>query len=481
LNEATIQAVIAEILPLIKGKRLGKIFPLSRLSLAIDLGLREGRYLFLAFENNPAPRIYLITRKVRELEKASRNPSPFLLLLKKRLSSAVINDAVKLPRERIVRFELRAQDDLGEDRDYTLVAQFTGRSANLFLLDGDDRIVDALRESDRNGEQYLPPADNESRNSKISEGVKVGKNTSADSWAADGISATLDAYYQKLAGEKIFAAKAKQATDKIKREIKRREKLRDNLKHDLESHGDIEQHKRLGDLLLSNPNAEVKNGKVEVTDFFADDAPQIELDIQEGLTVHQAAEKHFAAYTKARRAVSEIPKRILAVTENIRALEQRLEKMRGFADTKDTAAFDHMVRKEEDAVKEKPKDKEPVAGARRFVSTDGFEILVGRGAKDNDHLTFRIGKSADLWLHAADYPGSHVIVRNPNRKDIPPKTLLEAAQLAAFYSQAKKEAKAAVNYTQQKHVSKIKGGAPGLVRISTFKTVLVAPRKLEDK
>jgi predicted ribosome quality control (RQC) complex YloA/Tae2 family protein len=478
LNEATIQAVVAEILPLIKGKRLGKIFPHSRLSLAIDLGLREGRYLFLAFENNPAPRIYLITRKVRELEKASRNPSPFVLLLKKRLSGAVISDAIKLPHERILRFELRAQDDLGEDRDYTLVAQFTGRSANLFLLDGDDRIVDALRESDRNGEQYLPPAGNESGESK---GIKVGKNTSADSWAADGISAALDAYYQKLASEKAFAAKAKQATDEIKREIKRREKLRDNLKNDLESHGDIEQHKRLGDLLLSNPNAEVKNGKVEVTDFFADDAPQIELDIQEGLTVHQAAEKHFAAYTKARRAVSAIPKRILAVTEEIRALEQRLEKMRGFADTKDTAAFDHMVRKEESAVKEKPKDKEPVAGARRFVSSDGFEILVGRGAKDNDHLTFRIGKSADLWLHAADYPGSHVIVRNPNRKEIPPKTLLEAAGLAAFYSQAKKETKAAVNYTPQKHVSKIKGGAPGLVRISTFKTIMVAPQKLEDK
>lgn len=477
MNEATIQAVIAELLPLIKGKKLGKIFPLSRLSLAADLRLTDGRYLFLAFENNPAPRIYLISRRVKDLEKQSRNPSPFLLLLKKRLGDSVITDVVKIKNERIVRLELLARDDLGDTAKYTLLAQLTGRSANLFLLDGNDRIVDSLRDSDRSGETYLPPQGENSSRSK-------SDNRLFSKGRAASLSEALDAHYEKLAAEKAFAASAKKELDEIKREIKKREKLRDNLKRDIESHGNIEKLKRLGDLLLANPAAaRAGNGKVVVTDFYTEGMPQIEIELDENVTPAQAAQKYFTAYSKAKRAVSEIPKRILTVTEEILVLGQRLERMLQFLETNDTVAFGHFVRKEGDRIlektREKPKDK--VSGYRSFVSSDGFEILVGRGAKDNDTLTFRVGKAMDLWLHASDYPGSHVIVRNPNRKEIPPKTLLEAAQLAAFYSQAKKEAKAAVNYTQQKHVSKIKGGAPGLVRISTFKTIMVEPKKLEDK
>jgi predicted ribosome quality control (RQC) complex YloA/Tae2 family protein len=476
LNEATIQAIIAELLPLLKGKRLGKIFSLSRLSLAADLRLADGRYLFLDFGTNPAPRIYLITRRVRDLEKQSRPPSPFFQLLRKLLGSAYITGLVKIKYERIVRIELLAEDELGERKNYILLAQLTGRSANLFLLDSADRIIDSLRETDRNGETYQPPASDGSLPVKQNKAFPKGR--SAD------LSEALDAYYQKLEAEKAFAAQAKKALDEIRREIKKREKLRGNLQKDIEGHGDIEGQKRLGELLLANPNAKVENGKATVTDFYTDEMPQVEIALEDGQTPAQAAQKYFAAYTKAKRAVSEIPKRILAVSEELRILHQRLEKMQGFIDIKDAVALGHFIRKEDDRVLEKTKEKVKdniSTGYRTFVSADGFEIFVGRGAKDNDQLTFRVGKSQDLWLHAADYPGSHVIVRNPNRKEIPQKTLLEAAQLAAFYSQAKKESKAAVNYTQQKNVSKIKGGAPGLVRISTFKTIMVEPKKIEEK
>jgi len=130
---------------------------------------------------------------------------------------------------------------------------------------------------------------------------------------------------------------------------------------------------------------------------------------------------------------------------------------------------------------EKKKDKDSFNGARVFKSSDGYEILVGKKAKDNDHLTFRVARSLDLWLHAADYPGSHVVVKNPNRKDVPHQTLLEAAQLAAFYSDAREQIKAAVNYTQKKFVNKPRGAAPGLVRLATFKTILVVPHVPENK
>lgn len=124
----------------------------------------------------------------------------------------------------------------------------------------------------------------------------------------------------------------------------------------------------------------------------------------------------------------------------------------------------------------KKKAEAEFKGARRFISSDGFEIMVGKKAKDNDFLTFRVARSLDLWMHAADYPGSHVIIRNPNRKEIPNKTLLEAAQLAAFYSSGREQTKAAVNYTQKKFVNKPRRSAPGAVSISSFKTILVEPQ-----
>jgi predicted ribosome quality control (RQC) complex YloA/Tae2 family protein len=92
-------------------------------------------------------------------------------------------------------------------------------------------------------------------------------------------------------------------------------------------------------------------------------------------------------------------------------------------------------------------------------------------------LTFKIAKPGDLWLHAADYGGSHVVVRNSTRKEIPPRTLIEAAQLAAYFSQAKKDPKVDVHYTERKFVSKPKKSKPGLVRLQRFRNITVEPKE----
>ncbi len=112
---------------------------------------------------------------------------------------------------------------------------------------------------------------------------------------------------------------------------------------------------------------------------------------------------------------------------------------------------------------------------RRYLSSDDYEILVGRAAQTNDRLTFKIARPHDLWLHAADYPGSHVVIRNPTRNEVPHRTIIEAAQLAAKFSQAGADSKVTVHYTSRKFLTKPKGVAPGLVRMSSFKTITVAP------
>jgi predicted ribosome quality control (RQC) complex YloA/Tae2 family protein len=117
-----------------------------------------------------------------------------------------------------------------------------------------------------------------------------------------------------------------------------------------------------------------------------------------------------------------------------------------------------------------------IPGVHQFLSSEQHQIWVGRTAEANQRLTFQIARAHDIWLHAADYPGSHVILRCNKGASTPFQSLVEAAQLAAFYSQARASGKVVVHYTERKYVHKIPGAAPGLVRLADFKSITVEPR-----
>jgi len=106
----------------------------------------------------------------------------------------------------------------------------------------------------------------------------------------------------------------------------------------------------------------------------------------------------------------------------------------------------------------------PALPFRRFLAADGAEILVGKNARDNDRLTFQVARGQDLWLHARDVPGSHVILR-PLTPGAPPSSeaLLDAALLAAWHSNARGDTVIDVMWTPRKHVRKVRGAPPGLV------------------
>lgn len=479
MNDPTLKAITAELEPRLKGQKFGKIFPLSKLELAVDFRLPDSDYLFISVVPN-APRVYLISRRVKELEKNSGTPSPFALLLRKRLSNAVLRSIEKTENERVLRFSFAAQTEIGENVDYNLIIQLTGRSSNLFLLDGRNFIIDSMRENSGEGQEigdrYAPPK------RPAAKAVPPKAEEVFPQNEFETLSEALDHHYRKLEREKIFQSKAQAARGKLKQELAKREKLLKNLSRDLESHGEPETWKRYGDLLLANTaTAERRDGKIFVTDFYDEELPLIGIEVEENQSVTEAAEQFFKRYTKARNAQNEISKRLETLNEEISRLEKRQNELEQAVLDKDTDLIEQIAGKQkvERSEKGKQKNRESFSGARSYTSSDGFEILVGKGAKDNDHLTFRVAKSQDLWLHAADYPGSHVVVRNPNREDIPPKTLIEAAQLAAFFSQAREEAKAAVHYTQKKFIFKPKGAVPGLVNLSSFKTIMVEPKVIE--
>jgi predicted ribosome quality control (RQC) complex YloA/Tae2 family protein len=470
MHHETLKEVVTEIDKLLAGRFLRRIFQLTPESLAIDFNLRHDGFLLISVEP-AAPRLYLTKRSVRELERQTLSPSPFVLALRTALGEAALSSVTKDEAERIVRFNFSAPPDGIDQRITTMLVQLTGRSANLFLLDGEETIVHALRrpmgEGQRINDKYKPPR--QSRTG-VSQGPIIGRGSFPT------MSEAVAEFYRGIEAEAEFKNAASQLKDQLRREIAKRERLLTNLKNDLAGHGNADEHKRLGDLLLANiGNAKRTGDLLTLTDYYAEGQPSLEMTLDENKLLQDAAAEAFSRYGKAKRAVVEIGERLAQVDKEVEELKQkqaRLDKAIAGGDESILASFAASKPK---TARAKSKESKTIPGTRRYRSSDGYEVIVGRTARDNDNLTFRVARPNDLWLHAGDYPGSHVIVSNTSRREIPQRTVIEAAQLAAKFSQASNDSKVIIHYTRRKFLSKPKGSAPGLVRMSNFKTIAVEP------
>ena len=110
---------------------------------------------------------------------------------------------------------------------------------------------------------------------------------------------------------------------------------------------------------------------------------------------------------------------------------------------------------------------------RTFYGSRGERILVGRSAKDNDALTFRVARGRDIWLHARDVSGSHVIIPMEKKASVSSHTLLDAAHLALHFSKARGETSGDVQWTERKHVRRVPGAGPGRVTVAAGRTLRV--------
>lgn len=472
MHQETLKEIVGELDKLLPGRFLGKIFQLSAFSLALDFGLKDEGCLFISIEP-AAPRLFLIKRRLRELEKASTLLAPFAQAMRATLGGGKLLSVTKDEDERVVRFAFSVADDLGDPQNWFLVAQLTGRSANLLLLGSAGTITQAWRapkgEGQRVGDLYRPPV---LQTKPLSELPRITRGDFLT------MSAAADEYYSQLKVEHEFDSLAGNLMAKLRKEMARRRKLQANLKKDLIAHGNPEEHKRLGDLLLANiSNAKRAGNKVSLTDYYVEGAPTVEIEVDENASLPEAAGASFSRYTKAKRALEEIGARLLQLERELEEFDEKRVKLEKAIASRDVSALAEFEERKDSptAGRKKQKASLTIPGMRRYRSSDGYEVLVGRTARDNDQMTFRVARPNDLWLHAGDYPGSHVIVRNSNRTEIPHRTIIEAAQLAAKFSQARKDSKVAIHYTRRKFLSKPKGAAPGLVRMSSFKTITVEP------
>jgi hypothetical protein len=254
----------------------------------------------------------------------------------------------------------------------------------------------------------------------------------------------------------------------LEAKVERSRKRRDGLARELANVRDPLRTRGLGDLLLAR-YAQVPRGAVRVTlEDFEGVATEVELD--PALPPHENAERYYEAAARAERALERIPCLIDAETAELTRLEQLLARARvGDAGNEELLAELPTVTVEPGAAAATP------LPYRRYRSSGGIEIRVGKGAKANDETTFRHSAPMDVWLHARDAAGAHVILRWSADDNPPARDLEEAAVLAALNSRARTSGTVPVDWTRRKHIRKPRGAAPGSVVPERVRTIFVSP------
>ena len=241
-----------------------------------------------------------------------------------------------------------------------------------------------------------------------------------------------------------------------------------------------EEAERLGKvaqlLTSSGQKLDQRYGTVTITDYFADTPQEVPIELDPAITLRENIERMFKRQQKAGRGKQIVAKQIAEVHSREAAIAERIRRLQAIKDWDTWLAIADRVASERGQTPQSPEQPEQ-GGRYKALTVDGFEILIGRNSRENDALTFQVAGPDDFWMHVADYSGSHVVVRNPTKaKTLPDNVLLKAAQLAAYFSQARNSPKAEVHYTRRKYVSKPRRAKPGLVKLSDFGSIRVEPR-----
>lgn len=384
-------------------------------------------------------------------------------------------EAVTLRHPQILVLTVRKRDGR-----FQLVLELNRRNSNLLLLDGDGRVLIAMRHPTLPGRKlaagspYAPPP----RLHAFPRAIPLRERyPAADERAARALA---ERWREREAG---FALEARRgpALQLARRELKKRQRRLAKLELERADVHEADKWRRQGELLqIHRGRLAPGMASVEVADVFQADAPLLTIPLDTRAGPGANIERYFKRFRKLRDASSHVEDRISVTARELGAWRQRLDALENAARPDDLEALAASLPAAERGLKalllgaegsrsRAPSRRPPM----RRSSAEGYDILVGRSGKENEQVTFRLGRGRDWWFHAQGIAGSHVLVINPSGAALPARTVREAAWLAGYYSQGRQRGRVEVDYTQRKHVRKMKGGRPGEVTYSQNRSVLV--------
>jgi predicted ribosome quality control (RQC) complex YloA/Tae2 family protein len=403
----------------------------------------------------------------------SDKPLRFAQFLNSRIVNGWIEEARQLGTNRIIRLIVRK----GEF-SYRLYVRLWSNAANFIVTDEDGNVLDAMRRQPKKGEitggHYVPEAaagqkENENREYVIRDFPDV------DSGSNNSFNAKIDTFYAEKGGALSLETLKEQARRNCEGSIGRLQAALEKLKAKEADYTSADRLREYGDIILANIAA-INPGDewLDADNFYADGVGEkIRIKLDPHVRPSAQAELYYEQYTKAKSGLDNIRAEITAGQHELDAVEKKLAALLSednplvLAKLLKTGA----VKPHPAATQDK---KRPGLSFRRGE----WLIIVGRDATENDALLRRHVKGGDMWLHARDFPGSYVFIKQRPGKSFPLDILLDAGNLAIFYSKGRNNAEGDLFYTPVKYLRRAKNGPKGLVIPTQEKNLHV---KLDEK
>lgn len=569
--------LVREVNDLLCGAKVDKIHQPSKNELVFIMRTRGGMYKLYFTADANSPRFAVV-------DKTPENPQtpPMLcMLLRKRLTSATLTGVEQYGLDRVAFFNFDATNEIGDRVKLTLAVEIMAQHSNVILIDGDNRVVDALKRVDAEkssyrlvlpGAQYkLPPAQEKKdireaapeelcadilslESSKLSsaiiktlqgvspllsreiayrvcgddKGVKelnseekvallceisalksmVVNGTSEPCMVLDesekplefsfmpitqygdsfktikkaDVFTLLEGFYSER--DRVLRTRSKGAElfKMLDNAIERISRKLNNQREDLRKCADRDAIKINAELITANQYRLTKGATVYEVENYYDENNIVKIAVDPALTPSQNAQKFYKEYHKACTAEDMLIKLIdegeqdLEYLNTVRDMLSRSTLEREFGEIKDELISEGFIKPKKSGKKQMKKQALPPL---EFKTSQGLTVLVGRNNIQNDKLTFKTGRRGDMWLHSQKCPGSHVLLLAEGG-EIPDDAIVEAAEIAAYYSSAKDGTVVTVDYTDVKNIKKPNGAKPGFVVYYTYYSVNVKPKEPKE-
>lgn len=299
----------------------------------------------------------------------------------------------------------------------------------------------------------------------------------------DDLDQMMDYYFKEFLKDRELNRSIRELNKVVNTYLNKNLKKQKKLRKQLEESKDAEKYKKMGELITANIyQIERGDKKAVVTDYYSDDQKEIEIKLDPSKTPSDNAQKYFKKYNKLKKSVKHLKREIAKLRHEEKYLKQvsmnieQAETLDDLEEIKEELKEENYIKKQQQKRRNKSNKKLP---PRKFISSDGYQILVGRNNKQNDRLTKKIANDGDIWLHTKVIAGSHVIIKRDTEKEIPDNTLSEAAAIAAYFSKARESTNVPIDYTPVENVNKPKGAKPGLVYYEKYQTIYIDPAEKE--
>ena len=554
------------------GGRISKISMPEDNELIFTIKNNAKTYRLLVSASASLPLVYLT-----DVNKPAPKVAPaFLMLLRKYIGTAKINNIFQMGLERILCFELEHLNELGDLSHKRMYIEIMGKHSNIIFTDENNKIIDSIKRISANmsslrevlpGREYFLPEELKkkdllntgleefieflkSKEYPLSKSIYInfagispliaeeiilrasllsqapstslseleythlfhtiqnlledinahnftpniiykgeeaiefssinlysyeGKEYKRESF--DSVSKMLYDFYSSREAFVLNRQKSSDLRRIVNTALERASKKYDLQEKQLQDADKKDIYRVYGDL-LNTYGYSLKGGESSfTTENFYDDNNEITIPLDKNKSAKENAKKYYDKYAKLSRTTKALSEEILKTKNDIEHLQSIQTALEVSSDDESLSQIRQelvdfgYIKKHSSAKKQKI-----ASHPYHYISSDGYDIYVGKNNYQNEELTFKVATGNDWWFHAKGIPGSHVILKSNNEEELPDRAYEEAAALAAFYSKAKDADKVEVDYIQKKNIKKVAGAAPGFVIYHSNWSMVATPK-----